>query len=204
MMIKKRSREEIEIIFDFLKMDFEEKIKPKSNLLIGRDLLSMILWRERVRHGVENSPELFRSLDLKTLNKMRLWDTEKYELFAPMLALKKMATGELRSAIRILKNTVEEKINEISRLQTAKSTKPRPKRKHQLTILVEEIYKTNSDLNKGKLDALLRQKIRGTKNPTVQIDTQKQLYIPTDPKFEPVPVSRLSKYLYRAKKKNYL
>ena len=69
-MIKKRSREEIEIIFDFLKMDFEEKIKPKSNSLIGRDLLSMILWRERVRHGVENSPELFRSLDLKTLNKM--------------------------------------------------------------------------------------------------------------------------------------
>ena len=93
MMIKKRSREEIEIIFDFLKMDFEEKIKPKSNSLIGRDLLSMILWRERVRHGVENSPELFRSLDLKTLNKMRLWDTEKYELFAPMLALKKWRLG---------------------------------------------------------------------------------------------------------------
>ena len=56
-MPSKRSPEEIEIIFDFLSMDFEQGDETADDSSIGHDLIEMIQWRERIRHGAENQPK---------------------------------------------------------------------------------------------------------------------------------------------------
>ena len=78
-MPSKRSPEEIEIIFDFLSMDFEQGDETADDSSIGQDLIEMIQWRERLRHGAENQPKQWPALDTQTLKKMQYWGTEEFE-----------------------------------------------------------------------------------------------------------------------------
>jgi hypothetical protein len=200
-MIRKRTTEEIEIIFDFLKIDFEQGDEAADDSSKGRELVDMILWRERVRHGVENAPKLWPPLDTQTIKKMQSWGAEEFELIISMAVFRKLATGNTESAIRTLKNAITYRSIELSKTQTGIAKKPRPERKHPLSTMVESIVSKHPIIKVNNLLKALQEISRNNKLSPCFYDISKLAFIPSDSKYPTIPKESLRNYLYRAKKK---
>lgn len=200
-MTLQRTSEEIEIIFDFLRIDFEQGDERADDKYKGEDLIEMILWRERVRYGIESSPNLWHQIDSQTIKTMQSWGTEEFELLLPMAVFRKLANGEAASAIRTLKKAIEHKSKALSKSQSEKGRKPRPKRKHPLATMVDNIVDQKPTISVNNLFIELRNISKNNLAPPCSYDFSKMAFIPLDSSYPNIPKEALGDYLYRSKKK---
>lgn len=200
-MPSKRSPEEIEIIFDFLSMDFEQGDETADDSSIGHDLIELIQWRERLRYGAENQPKQWPALDTQTLRKMQSWGTEEFEFLLSMTVFRKLANGETASAIRTLKKAIEHRSKALSKSQTEKARKLRPKRKHPLSTMVDTIVAQNPTISVNDLFNELRRISKTNPASPCSFDFSKLAFISLDSSYPNIPKKSLGDYLYRSKKK---
>lgn len=197
----KRTPEEIEIIFDFLRIDFEQGDESADDASKGEDFIEMIFWRERIRYGIESNPDLWLQKDSQTIKTMQSWGTEEFELLLPMAVFRKLANGETASAIRTLKKAIEHSSKALSKSQTEKARKLRPKRMHPLAMMVDNIVDQNPTISVNHLFIELRRISKNNPSPPCSFDFIKLAFIPLDSSYPSIPKKALGDYLYRSKKK---
>jgi len=99
-MIEHRSPEELQLMWALLYKDFE----TTANLDVtdeekASEFLELILWRERIRRGVEGCAYLWPKVDELTENAMKGWNTAEYDLLFPEKFFKLLANGDNVKAI---------------------------------------------------------------------------------------------------------
>jgi hypothetical protein len=193
----RRSEEELYTLWAMLDIEFMQ-LPPASPAKVGDQLLEWLLWRERLRNGLEATPEDRATSDSVTLEKMATWDTAAPDLVVLEKVFRKMALGLGQDAMLLLKRSIE---NRYAKLRTRQQDIAKKTRgtKHPLTVMVEVIVRSNPEINHQKLFHELRKSCdAGAATCTYNPNSEK--FKPIDEKFAAVPKKNLRQYLYRAKK----
>ena len=101
-----RSEEELFTLWAMLDIEFFQ-LPPASPAKVGDQLLELLLWRERLRNGLEATPEDRLTSDRMTLEKLATWDTAAPELVVLEKVFRKMALGRGQEAMLLLKSNIE-------------------------------------------------------------------------------------------------
>jgi hypothetical protein len=159
--------------------------------------LEWLLWRERLRNGLESTPEDRLTSDRITLDKLATWDTAKPELVVLEKVFRKMALGRGQDAMLLLKRSIENRRAQLSTRQQKIAKKPRGT-KHPLTAMVEEVVRSNPTISAQKLfHELFR--LCDVDSATCTYSSSSEKFKPIDKKFADVPKRNLRQYLHRAK-----
>lgn len=205
-MSHQRSPEELDLMWSLLYADFETSTNiDATDEELANELLALILWRERIRHGVEGTVSLWPKVDELTLSAMNCWDTNRYELLASEKIFKLLANKENLKAVQLLKSAVNNKLSALRKQLSDIAKKPRSTR-HPLTILVESIVRDNPNIATAELKKKIFKELRESKEHNLTCDFHNSCFIPhfdieNKKLFRVVPIANLHKYLERAKKK---
>jgi hypothetical protein len=191
-----RSEEELFTLWAMLDIEFMQ-LPPASPAKIGDQMLEWLLWKERLRNGLESTPEDRSTSDRMTLEKMAKWDTAAPELVMLEKVFRKMAIGCGHDAILLVKRSIENRHAELRTRQQHIAKKPRGT-KHPLTVMVEVIVSSNPEITLQKLFHELR-KSCDANAATCTYSSSSEKFKPIDKKFSDVSKKNLRQYLYRAK-----
>lgn len=197
-MSKNRSREELQTLWLMLDMEFL-KFKPTTDEDLADQTLGLILWKERLKNDLEKTAEDQDRSDAATLAALQSMDSDDPKLLVIEKTFKRLAGGRGADGIRLLKASVENKLREIRERQQKNARAPRFKNRHPLTSMVDPIVQKNPKINVHALFKELREVQRSNPDAPCAYDFGKAAFIPLDKKFKPVPMTRLSDFLYRAK-----
>lgn len=192
-----RSEEELFTLWAMLDIEFFQ-LPPASPAKVGDQLLELLLWRERLRNGLEATPEDRATSDRITLEKLATWDTAAPELVVLEKVFRKMALGRGQDAMLLLKRSIENRLSQLHKRQQHIAKKPRGT-KHPLTVMVEVIVRSNPEINQQKLFYELR-KSCDVDAATCTYSSSSEKFKPIEKKFADVPKKNLRQYLHRAKK----
>jgi hypothetical protein len=192
-----RSEEELFTLWAMLDIEFF-KLPPASPEKVGDQLLELLLWRERLRNGLEATPEDRLTSDRMTLEKLATWDTAAPELVVSEKVFRKMALGRGQDAMLLLKRSIENRGAQLRTRQQKIAKKPRGT-KHPLTAMVEAVVRSNPTISAQKLFHELR-KLCDDDAATCTYSSSSDKFKPLDKKFLDVPKKNLRQYLHRAKK----
>ena len=199
-----RSPEELQLMWALLYKDFETTANlDVTDEEMANELLGLILWRERIRRGVEGFAYLWPKVDELTLNAMKGWNTAEYDLLFPEKFFKLLAQGDNVKAIQLIKQAIKSKSAALTKQLTEISRKDRIT-KHPLTRYTEEIVSGNPNISTEQLKKQLFKNIRQKEILDLSFSFEKNSFIPLVESggkrpFREVPFSDLHKYLYRAK-----
>ena len=192
-----RSEEELFTLWAMLDIEFMQ-LPPASPAKVGDQLLEWLLWRERLRNGLDATPQDRATSDSVTLEKMAIWDTAAPELVVLEKVFRKMALGRGQDAMLLLKRSIENRYAKLRKRQQDIAKKPRGT-KHPLTVMVEVIVRSNPEINQQKLFHELH-KSCDVNAATCTYSSSSKKFKPVDKKFADVSKKNLRQYLYRAKK----
>jgi hypothetical protein len=192
-----RSEEELFTLWAMLDIEFMQ-LPPASLAKVGDQLLEWLLWRERLRNGLEATIEDRWTSDRRTLEKLATWDTAAPELVVLEKVFRKMALGSGQDAILLLKRSIEKRHAQLRTRQQHIAKKPRGT-KHPLTAMVEVIVSSKPTITEQKLFHELRKSCDVDAAPCTYSPSSEK-FKPIDKKFADVPKKNLRQYLYRAKK----
>jgi len=192
-----RSEEELFTLWAMLDIEFFQ-LPPASPSKVGDQLLEWLLWRERLRNGLESTPEDRLTSDRITLDKLATWDTATPELVVFEKVFRKMALGRGQDAMLLLKRSIENRRAQL-RTRQQKIAKKLRGTKHPLTAMVEAVVRSNPTISAQKLfHELFR--LCDVDAATCTYSSSSEKFKPIDKKFLDVPKKNLRQYLYRAKK----
>jgi hypothetical protein len=192
-----RSEEELFTLWAMLDIEFFQ-LSPASPSKVGDQLLEWLLWRERLRNGLESTPEDRLTSDRITLDKLATWDTATPELVVLEKVFRKMALGRGQDGMLLLKRSIENRHSQLRKRQQQIAKKPR-RTKHPLTTMVEVIVRSRPTITEQKLFHELRKSCSDT-TATCTYSSSSEKFKPIDKNFADVPKKNLRQYLYRAKK----
>lgn len=192
-----RSEEELFTLWTMLDIEFFQ-LPPASPAKVGNQLLDFLLWRERLRNGLEATPEDRLTSDRMTLEKFATWDTAAPELVVLEKVFRKMALGRGQDAMFLLKRNIENRREQLRTRQQKIAQKPR-KTKHPLTVMVQAVVCSTPMITEHKLFHELR-KLCDVDTATCTYSSSSEKFKPIDKKFADVPKKNLRQYLHRAKK----
>lgn len=192
-----RSEEELFTLWAMLDIEFFQ-LPPASPAKVGDQLLELLLWRERLRNGLEATPEDRLTSDKMTLEKLATWDTAAPELVVLEKVFRKMALGRGQEAMLLLKSNIENRRAQLRTQQQKIAKKPRGT-KHPLTLMVEAVVRSDPTISAQKLFHELR-KLCDVDAATCTYSSSSEKFKPIDKKFLDVPQKNLRQYLHRAKK----
>ena len=199
-----RSPEELQLMWALLYKDFETTANlDVTDEEMASEFLELILWRERIRRGVEGCAYLWPKVDELTLNAMKGWDTAEYDLLVPEKFFKLLAKGDNLNAIQLIKKAIKAKSAALTKQLTEISRKDRIT-KHPLTRYTEEIVSGNPNISTVQLKKQLFKNIRQNEILDLSFSFENSSFIPSvgsggKRPFREVPFADLHKYLYRAK-----
>ena len=199
-MMKKRSVEELDLLWMMLDIEFFET-SPASHSEVADQVIDLILWRERLRNGLEKTPQDQQRSDTKTIAALRSMDSDDPKLLVLEKVFRRLANGLGGDAMRLLQTAINNKDSELSARQTKIAQATRPTRRHPLTTMVDPIVKVSPNIKVNDLFIELRKISKGLVLAPCAYDFSKEMFIPTDSKFPSVPKSSLPDYLYRAKRR---
>ena len=192
-----RSEEELFTLWAMLDIELFQ-LPPASPAKVGDQFLEWLLWRERLRNGLEATPEDRSTSDRMTLEKLATWDTAAPELVVLEKVFRKMALSRGQEAMLLLKRSIENRHSQLRKRQQHIAKKPRGT-KHPLTALVEGIVRSKPTITVQKLFHELR-KSCDVDAATCTYSSSSEKFKPSDKKFADVPKKNLRQYLHRAKK----
>ena len=197
MKISCRSKEEVDILWMMLDLEFMA-MKPASYEEVADQVLNLVLWKERIRNGMEKTETDRLISDEATLKRMRSLDSDDPELLSLEKVFKRLANGQSGDAMRLLERSIENRHEKIRKRQQEIAKKPRSAR-HPLSTMVEPIVRSNPGITENQLFHELRKAMTTMANP--QCTFSADSFKPSDKKHPAVPRKNLRQYLYRAKKK---
>lgn len=192
-----RTEEEVFILWMMLDMEFMV-LKPTTPDEVGQQLFNLLLWKERIKNGMERTAKERAISDNATIKKMRTWDTRAPELIALEKVLRLLATKNSDGAMLLLKRLIDNNRIQLRR-QLQKIAKQPRKARHPLSTIVDPIVKASPDITENKLFYEVLRVIDKAENPVCNFNSNS--FKPTDKKYPDVPRKNLSQYLSRAKKK---
>jgi hypothetical protein len=192
-----RSEEELFTLWAMLDIEFFQ-LPPASPAKVADQLLEWLLWRERLRNGLEATSEGRSTSDRMTLEKLATWDTAAPEQVVLEKVFRKMALGRGQDAMLLLKRSIENRRAQLRTRQQQIAKKPRGT-KHPLSAMVETVVRSNPTITEQKLFHELR-KSCDVDTATCTYSSSSERFRPIDKKFAEVPKKNLRQYLYRAKK----
>lgn len=197
MKISCRSKEEVDILWMMLDLEFMA-MKPASYEEVAGQVLNLVLWKERIRNGMETTETDRLISDEATLKRMRSLDSDDPELLSLEKVFKRLANGQSGDAMRLIERSIENRHEKIRKRQQEIAKKPRSAR-HPLSTMVEPIVRFNPGITENQLFHELRKAMTTMANP--QCTFSADSFKPSDKKHPAVPRKNLRQYLYRAKKK---
>lgn len=197
-MTQKRSVEELHLLWMMLDIEFF-KLSPASHAEVATQVIDWVLWRERLRNGLEATPQHRQRSDTKTIAALRSMDSDDPKLLVLEKVFKRLANGHGGGAMRFLQTAINNKKTEISTRQKKIAQASRPIRRHPLSTMVDPIVKISPGIKVNDLFIELRKISKSSAFAPCAYDFSKQEFIPTDSKFPPIPKNSLPDYLYRAK-----
>jgi hypothetical protein len=192
-----RSEEELYTLWAMLDIEFIQ-LPSASPAKVGDQLLELLFWKERLRNGLEATPEDRATSDRITLEKLATWDTASPELVVLEKVFRKMALGRGQDAMLLFKRSIENRYAKLRTRQQDIAKKPRGT-KHPLTVMVEVLVRSNPEINQQKLFHELRKSCDAS-TATCTYSSTSEKFKPIDEKFADVPKKNLRQYLYRVKK----
>ena len=199
-MNKKRSKEELDILWLMLDREFM-KLKPTSHEKVARQVLEYILMRERLRNNLEKNKKDQLKSDANTIKALKSMDTNDPEFSTIEKVFKRLCNKRGKAAMLLLQAAIQKKQNELSIRQRRIAESPRLKTRHPLTNMVDPIVEKNPNIKINNLFQKLVAEGKSDQSARCKYDFSKDAFIPVDKKFDPVPKSDLSDYLYRAKQR---
>jgi hypothetical protein len=199
-MNKKRSKEELDILWLMLDLEFM-KLKPTSHEKVARQFLEYILMRERLRNNLEKNKKDKLKSDANTINALKSMDTNDPEFSTIEKVFKRLCNKRGKAAMLLLQAAIQKKQNELSIRQRRIAESPRFKTRHSLRRMVDLIVEKNPTIKINDLFHKLLAEGKSNQSAPCQYDHYKNAFIPIDNKFKPVPKSDLRNYLYRAKQR---
>ena len=197
MKASRRSPEEVEILWMMLDMEFMSK-KPASYEEVADQVLNLVLWKERIRNGMEATEAERLISDEATLKRMRSLDSDDPQISALEKVFNRMANSRGADAMRFLKRSIDSQHEQLRKRQQGIANKSREAR-HPLSTMVDPIVKSNPNITEIELFHALRKAMTIMDSPpcTYSADSFK----PSDKTYPAVPRKNLRQYLYRAKEK---
>ena len=192
-----RCEEELHILWMMLDLEFMA-LKPASYQEAADQLLDNILWKERLRKGLEGNENEHAVSDLETLEKIRSWDTNDPQFAVLEKVLRRLATNRGGDAMGFFKSSIESRQEQLRKRQQAIAKKPRLPR-HPLSNMVDPIVRTNPSIKENDLFYALRKVITNMTDPPCTFSGES--FKPSQKTHPDVPRKNLRQYLYRAKKK---
>ena len=103
-MMKKRSSEELHLLWMMLDIEFL-KTPPASQSEAADQVIDLILWRERLRNGLEATPQDQQRSDTRTIEALRSMDSDDPELLVLEKVFRRLANGRGGDAMRLPQDT---------------------------------------------------------------------------------------------------
>lgn len=197
MKTSRRSKEEVAILWMMLDLEFMA-MRPAPYEEVADQVLNLVLWKERIRNGMEATEADRLTSDVTTLKRMRSLDSDDPEILALEKVFKRMANGHGTDAMRLLERTLDSRHEQLRKRQREIAKKSRAAR-HPLSTMVDPIVQSNPNITENDLFHALRKAMTTMANPpcTFSADSFK----PSDKQHPAVPKKNLRQYLYRARKK---
>lgn len=189
-----RSEEELFVLWAMLDLEFM-KLKPTSHEEVGAQMLELILWRERLRLGLEATSSDRAVSDRAVIKRIRNWDSDDPMLLAIEKVLRRLVTGRHADSMRLLVQAIKVKAEALSREQRRKAELPR--RQHPVDLLIAEIIRENPKVSAKELQRQLESGVGW--NMIFSIDDDE--VVPRDPAFAAIKTSGLPHRLSRLKRK---
>jgi len=199
-MRKIRSPEELEILWMMLDIEFMQS-KPATHESVADQVIELILWKERLRTGLEKTIEDHHKSDTATIAALKTMDTNDPNLVVIEKVFRQLVTDRRTDAMRLLKAAIENKFLEVSVRQQKNAKAPRPKKRHPLSSMVDSIVEKKPQISVYDLFKALLAASKVTTESTCTYSFEKAAFIPRDKKFKPIPKSDLSDYLFRSKQR---
>ena len=168
--------------------------EDESHADIHRALLDSILRAERNRRGFGDSPEKWAEVDAETIEKMLTSDTDNPRVVLAEKALKRIAGDQGAAGVKLIDDHVTDKARAFSEKQSNTARKAR--KKHPITILVEELVAKKPGMTENYLYHALKKEVGEGVIESYLGDE----FTPVDEAFLPVKRSTLRNMLSRAKK----
>ena len=197
MKISCRSKEEVDILWMMLDLEFMA-MKSASYEEVAGQVLNLVLWKERIRNGMETTETDRLISDEATLKRMRSLDSDDPDILSLEKVFKRMANGQSGDAMRLLARSIKNRHEKIRKRQQEIAKKTRSAR-HPLSTMVEPIVRSNPGITENQLFHELRKAMTTMANPPCLFIADS--FSPSDKKHPAVPRKNLRQYLYRAKKK---
>lgn len=199
-MRKIRSPEELDILWMMLDIEFMQS-KPTTYESVADQVIEIILWKERLRTGLEKTIEDHHKSDTATIVALKTMDTNDPALVVIEKVFRQLVTDRRIDAMRLLKAAIEIKFLEVSVRQQKNAKAPRPNNRHPLSSMVDSIVEKNLQISVHNLFKALLAASKDTTESTCAYSFEKAAFIPRDKKFKPIQKSDLSDYLYRSKQR---
>jgi hypothetical protein len=199
-MSKMRSPEELQILWMMLDIEFMHS-KPATHEAVADQVIELILWKERLRTGLETTIEDQHKSDIATIAALKTMDTADPQLVVIEKVFRQLVTDRRTDAMKLIKASIENKYSEVSIRQQKNGKEPRPKNRHPLSFMVDYIVEKKPEISVHELFKALLATSKATTESTCTYNFEKAAFIPRDKKFKPVPKNNLSDYLYRAKER---
>jgi len=199
-MSKMRSPEELEILWMMLDIEFMQS-KPATHEAVADQVIELILWKERLRAGLETTFEDHHKSDIATIAALKTMDTNDPKLVVIEKVFRQLVTGRRNDAMRLLQASIRNKFLEVSARQQKNAKAPRPKKRHPLSSMVDSIVEKKPQISVHDLFKALIAASKVTTESACSYNFEKAAFIPLDKKFEAVPKNKLSGYLYRSKQR---
>lgn len=199
-MNSKRSEEELFTLWGMLDIEFFNH-PPASHAKVAEQVIEWILWRERLRNNQEETNESRRQCDAKTIAKLNAMDTNDPELLLLEKVFKRLSNNRGSDAMLLLQSAIQKKFSEISKRQQKIAKVPRLKNRHPLSLMVDPIVQEEPTIKVNSLFFRLRKISKDNPTAPCKFDFSKEIFIPIDESFTPVPKANLSDYLFRAKQR---
>ena len=193
----RRSKEEVAILWMMLDLECMA-MKPASYEVVADQVVNLMLWKERIRNGMEATEADRLTSDEATLKRMRSLDSDDPEILALEKVFKRLATGHGADAMRLLERSIGSRHEQLRKRQREIAKKSRAAR-HPLSTMVDPIVQSNPNITENDLFHALRKAMTTTANPPCLFSADS--FKPSDKKHPAVPRKNLRQYLHRAKKK---
>jgi len=194
-----------------LQIPFAEKLKQlvaaflneeraqETDAEVADALLEFVLSYERLRGQVNADTDEANAVDAQTIAKMRLWDSYDPTMSTVEKVLRRLAEDRGEDAINLLKASIRNRVQELSKKQAEIAKRPRKSQQQPMSGLVEQLVIQEPGISQNKLFQALKRKLTTMDDPPYSHSGDS--FKSRDKRFPDIKNDAIRQFRYRAKKK---
>jgi hypothetical protein len=185
---------------EVLVKDFVIAERPgETEAEIAIAVLDFVLGYERLRRQVTTGTDDANTVDAQTISMLKTWDSDDPTMLTVEKVLRRLAEGRGEDSIHLLKTSIRNKADAISKKQTEIAKQPRKNRKQPMSGLVEQIVSQEPGVSQNQLFQALKRMLVTMEDPPYSHSGGS--FKSHDARFPHINNDALRQFLYRAKKK---